>query len=259
VATGGAAVLCVDDPQVSALAGSIAAPVIGYGIDNRRASLGATGVSVAGYGSSATVVRRDADGGERVLGALTLHVPGRHNVLNALAAIAAAMHLGVSFSTVADALSTFRGAERRFERKGEANGRIVVDDYGHHPTEIAAVLQAARATGAGRIFCIFQPHRYSRTAHLLRDFGAALAGADEIVLTDIYSAGEDPIPGVTIEALADEVRKAVAGPVHVVPRLDDVAAAVARWSRPGDLVITLGAGSIGTAAERILEELRACP
>jgi UDP-N-acetylmuramate--alanine ligase len=186
-------------------------------------------------------------------------VPGRHNVLNALAAIAAATHLGVSFAAIAEALSAFQGAERRFERKGEANGRTVVDDYGHHPTEIAAVLQAARATGTRRILCVFQPHRYSRTAHLLHDFGPALAAADEIVLTDIYPAGEDPMPGVTIEALADEVRRAFGGPLHVVPRLDDVPAAVARWSRPGDLVITLGAGSIGAAGERILEEVRRCP
>jgi UDP-N-acetylmuramate--alanine ligase len=133
-----------------------------------------------------------------------------------------------------------------------------VDDYGHHPTEIAAVLRAARATGVRRILCVFQPHRYSRTAQLLHDFGPALALADEIVLTDIYPAGEDPIPGVTIDALADEMRKAVTGPVHVVARLDDVPAAVARWSRPGDMVITLGAGSIGAIGDRILEEIRAC-
>jgi UDP-N-acetylmuramate--alanine ligase len=255
----GAAVLCVDDPHVARLADTVAAPVVAYGIDNARAAIGATDVTVAGYGSTAAIVRRTGDGGQRALGMLRLHVPGRHNVLNALAAIAAATHLGVSFAAIAEALSAFQGAERRFERKGEANGRTVVDDYGHHPTEIAAVLQAARATGARRILCVFQPHRYSRTAHLLHDFGPALAAADEIVLTDIYPAGEDPIPGVTIEALADEVRRTFGGPLHVVPRLDDVPAAVARWSRPGDLVITLGAGSIGAAGDRILEEVRRCP
>jgi UDP-N-acetylmuramate--alanine ligase len=254
----GAAVLCADDPHVLALAETIAAPVVSYGIDNRRAAIGASDITVAGYGSKAIAVRRMADGHEALLGTIALQVPGRHNVLNALAVVAAASHLGVGFSTIAAALSEFRGAERRFERKGEANGRVVVDDYGHHPTEIAAVLRAARDSGARRIVCVFQPHRYSRTAHLLHEFGPALALADEIVLTDIYAAGEDPVPGATIEALANEVRKSVPGPVHVIHRLEDLPAAVARWSRPGDLVITLGAGSIGTVADRILEEVRTC-
>ena len=255
----GAAMLCVDDPHLMAMAETLAAPVVSYGIDNRQATIGATDITLAGFGSRAMVVRRGADGRETPLGMLTLHVPGRHNVLNALAVIAAASHLGVTFAAVAAALAEFRGAERRFERKGEANGRIVVDDYGHHPTEIAAVLKAARATGARRIFCVFQPHRYSRTAGLLQDFGPALGLADEVLLTDIYPAGEDPVPGVTIDALAIEVRKSVSGPVHVVPRLEDVPAVVAHASRPGDLVITLGAGSIGTVGDRILAEVRACP
>jgi UDP-N-acetylmuramate--alanine ligase len=129
-----------------------------------------------------------------------------------------------------------------------------VDDYGHHPTEIAAVLAAARQTTRGRVIVAFQPHRFTRTKSLLREFGPALAGADEVVLTDIYSAGEEAIPGVTIEALGEEVR-ASAPSVHVVPALADVPAALARLARPGDLVITLGAGSIGTIAERVLDEL----
>jgi UDP-N-acetylmuramate--alanine ligase len=251
--------LCVDDPHLLAMAETLVAPVVSYGIDNRQATIGATDITLAGFGSKAMVVRRSADGRETPLGRLTLHVPGRHNVLNALAVVAAASHLGVTFAAIAAALEEFRGAERRFERKGEANGRIVVDDYGHHPTEIAAVLKAARATGASRIFCVFQPHRYSRTAGLLQEFGPALGLADEVLLTDIYPAGEDPVPGVTIDALAIEVRKSVSGPVHVVPRLEDVPAVVAHASRPGDLVITLGAGSIGTVGDRILAEVRACP
>jgi UDP-N-acetylmuramate--alanine ligase len=254
----GAAILCTDDPHLAAMAQTLAARIASYGIDDRSASIGAINVVTAGYGSTATVVRRGGDGREIPLGVLTLAVPGRHNVLNALAAITAALHFGVAFSVVAAALGEFRGAERRFERKGEANGRTLVDDYGHHPTEIAAVLRAARASGAPRILCVFQPHRYSRTAHLLAAFGPALALADEVVLTDIYPAGEDPIPGVTIDALADAVRTSVAGPVHVVKRLEDVPAAVARLSRPGDLVITLGAGSIGAIGTRILDEVRAC-
>jgi UDP-N-acetylmuramate--alanine ligase len=253
----GTAVLCTDDPHVAKLAPTLAAPVLSYGIDDSGAVIGARNVELAGDGSRATIVRRQANR-EAVLGTLTLGVPGRHNVLNALAAVAVGLHQRVGFRTIASALAEFRGAERRFERKGEVNGRIVVDDYGHHPTEVAAVLRAARLTGAARIVCVFQPHRYSRTAHLLDAFGPALALADEVVLTDIYPAGEDPIPGVTIEALAERVRRDVRGGLHVVKRLDDLPREVATLSRSGDLIITLGAGSIGSVGPRILDEVRAC-
>ena len=133
---------------------------------------------------------------------------------------------------------------------------MVVDDYGHHPTEIAAVIAAARAGIDRRVLVVFQPHRYSRTSQLMHEFGTALNGADEIVLTDIYAAGEPPIPGVTVDALAAAVRAAGRTPLHVVRALDELPRAVAAIARRGDLVITLGAGSIGTVAERILEELR---
>jgi UDP-N-acetylmuramate--alanine ligase len=130
-----------------------------------------------------------------------------------------------------------------------------VDDYGHHPTEIAAVIAAARAAKPARVVVAFQPHRYSRTRDLLEEFGATLAPADEVVLTDIYPASEDPIPGVTVEALAAAVNAHRATPVHVVPRLGDVPAAVAALARPGDLVLTLGAGSIGGVADAVVAEL----
>ena len=188
------------------------------------------------------------------LGTLALAVPGRHNLLNALAAIAVGMELGLSFDQVAAGLKDFRGAERRFDVRGEPNGILVVDDYGHHPTEIAAVLAAARTLGR-RIVVAFQPHRYSRTALLMDSFGPALAGADHIVLTDIYSAGEDPIAGVTLESLAASIRGAVTVPVDLAPRVDDVVAAVVRVAQRGDVVITLGAGSIGTVADRLVEAL----
>ena len=149
-------------------------------------------------------------------------MPGRHNLQNALAAVAVADRLGVEFDVVASALAEFQGAERRFERHGEAGGVLVVDDYGHHPTEIAAVLAAARASLDRRLVVAFQPHRYTRTQHLMDAFGPSLNDADEIVLTDIYAAGEDPIPGVTIEALADAVRRGSGRPVRVVSTLDDV-------------------------------------
>jgi UDP-N-acetylmuramate--alanine ligase len=188
------------------------------------------------------------------LGRLALHVPGMHNLRNALATVAVGMELDLSFDRIAAGLADFRGAERRFDIRGEPNGVLVVDDYGHHPTEIAAVLAAARRLQR-RILVAFQPHRFTRTSNLLGAFGPALAGADYIVLTDIYAAGEDPVPGITIEALAAAVRRSLAVPVDVVPRLDDVVPALVRLARPGDVVITLGAGSIASVADRLIESL----
>jgi len=254
----GVAVLCTDDQHLRRLSGTIAARVMSYGADDRSATIGALDVRDEGFGMRATVVRRH-EGHEELLGEIALQVPGRHNVLNALAATGVALELGAPFPVVARALAEFRGAERRFERKGDVRGITVVDDYGHHPTEVAAVLRAARATGPKRLVCVFQPHRYSRTARLLERFGPALSLADEILLTDIYPAGEDPIPGATIEALTARVEQAAPGRVLLVKALADVPAQVARIAQPGDLVITLGAGSIGSAGPRILEELAACP
>jgi UDP-N-acetylmuramate--alanine ligase len=198
------------------------------------------------------VLRRETDGRASHLGALQLRVPGRHNVLNALAAVAVGLEVGVPFAQIAAALGEFGGAERRFQMRGEAGGVMVVDDYGHHPTEIAAVIAAARAGIGRRVVVVFQPHRYSRTSQLMPEFGPALGAADEVVLTDIYPAGEAPIPGVTIEALVEAVQRTARCPVRLVKRLEDLPAEVARRARPGDLVMTLGAGSIGTVGDRIL-------
>jgi UDP-N-acetylmuramate--alanine ligase len=252
----GAAVLCVDDPALRRIAGSTLRRVIRYGLDDPSATYTATDLELGGFGSRATVVRRTAEG-DQVLGPMTLGVPGRHNVGNALAVVALAIELGVTFPVIAAALAEFRGADRRFERKGDAHGVEVVDDYGHHPTEIAAVLKAARATGARRVLCVFQPHRFTRTAHLLEEFGPALALADVTVLTDIYAAGEDPIAGITADAVAAQVR-ASGGIVEVVPALADVPARLAAIAREGDLVLTMGAGSIGALGPKVLEAIRSC-
>jgi UDP-N-acetylmuramate--alanine ligase len=162
----------------------------------------------------------------------------------------------VPFTRIAAALAEFAGAERRFQMRGEARGVMVVDDYGHHPTEIAAVIAAARAGINRRLVVVFQPHRYSRTSLLLAEFGVALGGADEVVLTDIYGAGESPIAGVTVEAVAAAVQAVSPCPVQIVKSIGALPARVAALARPGDLVITLGAGSIGTVADRILDALR---
>ena len=169
-----------------------------------------------------------AGGQEVELGVVQLRVPGRHNVLNALAAVSVGLEVGIPFEAIASALDGFRGAERRFQLRGEERGVMVVDDYGHHPTEIAAVIAAARAGLDRRVVVVFQPHRYTRTRDLLREFGTALGAADEIVLTDIYAAGEAPIAGVTAEAIEAEVRK-TGRPVRLVKATRRCAGA--RWRR----------------------------
>lgn len=250
----GAVVACVDDAPVAALLPRLRRRVITYGFD---ASADVQGTNPATDGRSASCgVRFDVRGvpGGSGSGRLTLVVPGVHNLQNALAAVAVGLEVGVPFTALADALAQFRGAERRYDVRGSVHGITVVDDYGHHPTEIAAVLRAARAGQPARVLAVFQPHRYTRTRDLMDAFGPALALADVVVLTDIYAAGEAPIPGVTVERLADAVRTS-ARELHLVKDLAAVSDVVADLGRPGDLVVTLGAGSIGTLGDRILAAL----
>jgi UDP-N-acetylmuramate--alanine ligase len=253
----GAVVASADDAELAAVLPRLTRRVITYGIDAEQAELRARDVVLEGFGSRCTVWQHDrkSGGAPSRLGPLTLQVPGRHSVSNALAAAAVGLELDVPFEAIASALADFRGAERRFQPVGQVAGVTVVDDYGHHPTEIAAVIAAARAASPARVVLAFQPHRYTRTRALLDEFAATLAEADEVVLTDIYPASEDPIPGVTVEALAAAVNVHRATPVRVVPRVADVAAAVAALARPGDLVLTMGAGSIGGVASAVVAAL----
>jgi UDP-N-acetylmuramate--alanine ligase len=251
----GAAVACVEDENLAAILPRIRRQVVTYGLDHARAQIVGTGIELGAFGGRCQVHRQSPREGMELLGRLELTVPGRHNLQNALAAVAVGQQIGMDFGRVAAALAGFHGAERRFERHGEAGGVLVVDDYGHHPTEIAAVMAAARATLDRRLIVAFQPHRHSRTAQQLEAFGPALAGADEIVLTDIYAAGEDPIPGITVERLADSIRTGSHRPVHVVKALDDVVPELLKIVRPGDAVITLGAGSIGTLPKVLVQAL----
>ena len=254
----GAVIACADDTAVRELLPRIMRRVITYGFSTPDAADGpdvaAHGATLEAFGSRSVITHKE-DGRRVELGALKLNVPGRHNLLNALGAVAVGIETGVPFDRIVGALEEFRGAERRFERRGEAGGVMVVDDYGHHPTEIAAVIAAARAGVDRRVVVVFQPHRYTRTRDLMSEFGHALGMADEVVLTDIYAAGEPPIAGITVEALAQSVRGIATCPVHVVRTLDDLPAAVAALARPGDLVITLGAGSIGGSGDRILDAI----
>ena len=254
----GAVVASVDDAELAAVLPRLTRRTITYGIDAAAAEVSAVDGVLEGFGARCTVQRRDLHhgGAARVLGPLVLQVPGRHSVLNALAAVAVGLEMDVPFTKIADALAEFRGAERRFEIAGVVGGVTVVDDYGHHPTEIAAVIAAARAAHPARLVIAFQPHRYTRTRDLMREFGVALAEADEVVLTDIYAASEDPIPGVTLEALASAVNQHRRAPVHLVRDVSDLPVAVADLARPGDLVLTLGAGSIGGVAAKLVAELQ---
>jgi len=257
----GAVVACADDENLRAVLPRMTRRVTTYGLDPQHAAsadVTATDVTAGPFSMQATVNARVHSAGNPPaavrLGSLTVNVPGRHNLQNALAAVAVGLELGLSFDRIAAGLADFRGVERRFDLRGEPKGILIVDDYGHHPTEIAAVLSAARTLNR-RIIVVFQPHRFSRTAALMHAFGPSLSGADHVVLTDIYAAGESPVGGVTIDALADAVRRHLKVPVDVIPRLDDVPAAVARIARPGDIVLTLGAGSIGTLPDRLIQVL----
>ncbi|MCM3878756.1 MAG: UDP-N-acetylmuramate--L-alanine ligase [Vicinamibacterales bacterium] len=253
-ANGGVVILCADDPYLKRLRPAIHRPTVSYGFDP-TADITAVDVRLAGFGSASRVVARRRDGQTADLGDLVLNTPGSHNVLNALAAVALGRELGIAWSHIAAALAGFHGAERRFQVHGEANGVTVVEDYGHHPTEIAAVIAAAKPATRGRLLVAFQPHRFSRTQMLMRDFGPAFSGADLVVLTDIYAAGEAPIPGVDVESLAREIASEFHGAVAVITPLGKVAQKLASEARPGDLILLLGAGSIGSIWRNVLSEL----
>jgi UDP-N-acetylmuramate--alanine ligase len=185
-----------------------------------------------------------------------LPVPGDHNVANALAAAAACWCAGVPADEIASGLELFRGVERRFQVRGTAAGVTVVDDYAHHPTEVKAILATARAGGARRVVAVFQPHRYSRTAALHADFGASFGDADRIVLTDIYGAGEPPVPGVNGKLVADAVSERLPGrPVAYLPHRADLVSYLLSAVRPGDMVLTMGAGDITAVGEELLGRL----
>jgi UDP-N-acetylmuramate--alanine ligase len=215
-----------------------------------QADLCATQVHTENGGTRFSVRHRGTS-----LGSVKLPLAGRHNVQNALATLVVALELEVPFETAAAALESFGGIERRFERKGEIAGVRVIDDYGHHPAEIRATLAAARDVHAGRIVVAFQPHRYTRTRDLWDEFVGAFNDADVLVLTEIYAAGEDKIPGIEAAPLAEAVRAHGHRDVHFAPDLERVLGRLLELVVPGDLVVTLGAGSISTLGARLLAGL----
>ena len=251
----GRVIACADDRRLRHLVDHIDRPILTYGIDEPAADIRAENLTLGPDGSRCEVILTTDTAGEGFW--LRLGVPGRHNVLNALAAVAVGAHLGVPTSSTGPALSRFTGVDRRFQVHGEVDGVVVVDDYGHHPTEIAAVLETARLRAGRRLIVVFQPHRYTRTLRLLDRFGPALAAADELILTPVYPASEPPIPGATSHAIADAVRRVSSIPVQVVDSLDEVARIAASRAHPGDVIVTLGAGSISRIAPQIVTALAA--
>jgi UDP-N-acetylmuramate--alanine ligase len=247
----GAVVLCIDDPNVQAIIPYIKRRRVTYGM-TAQADVSAHDVRYdEAFGSYFTVWR-----GDEVLGEVHLPVPGKHNVYNALAAIAIALELDIPFEKIIGGLSKFKNANRRFQFKGEAKGITVVDDYGHHPTEITATLAAAK-NGATerRTVVIFQPHRYSRTADLMEDFARSFNNADMLFVCDIYAASEDPIEGVSAEILTDMIRQYGHKNAYFVGDIETAAEKVREHLREGDLLITLGAGSVSKLSEQMLEIL----
>ena len=250
----GAVVLCLDDPNIAALLPQIRKRMITYGL-TEQAEIHAADIVTRGCQSEFTVLR-----GNETLGRVTLSIPGRHTIYNSLAAIGVGLELEIDFQTIAGALASFEGVQRRLEVKGESSGIIIVDDYGHHPTEIRATLDAIRDGWPDkRLIVAFQPHRYSRTKALFDAFKTAFHRADVLILTDIYAASESPVEGVTSESLADAVKKHGQREVYYIPDVNTLPEKLIDLARPGDLVLTLGAGNIFRAGEKLLRMLEDRP
>ncbi len=247
----GAAVLCLDDPHVQAVIPKVERRRITYGM-SAQADISAHDIQFdQSFGSSFMVLS-----GVDMLGKVTLRVPGKHNVYNSLAAIAVGLELDVPFDTIAHALAEFSGADRRFQFKGEEQGVTVVDDYGHHPTEIKATLSAARIGAPNRrIVVLFQPHRYTRTSDLMDEFASAFNNADVLFVTEIYAASETPIDGINAEVLTERIKSYGHKNAEYIGALEGAPEILREHVREGDLVITLGAGSVHRAGDQLLQLL----
>lgn len=241
----GCVVVPATDPELLAIAAATGRRIATFG-DGGEAE--AVGLNLTGLGARFTLRSSDSEAD------VELRVPGVHNVANALAAAAAALTLGVSLDDVARGLSEYRGVERRFHVRGEVGGVTVIDDYAHHPTEIAATLTAARSGSWNRVVAIFQPHRFSRTQALAAEFGEAFAAADQIIFMDVYGAGEEAIPGVSGKLLADAVCSAFPGrKVAFFPHRAEMLKFADAVVRPGDVLLTMGAGDVTSVGEELLE------
>jgi UDP-N-acetylmuramate--alanine ligase len=245
----GAGVVCLDDGPVQDILHRVERRIVTYGL-SRQAEVVATEVELGPMGSRYVVTH-----GGQTLGPLEVAVPGAHNVLNSLAAVAVGLELGVAFPDIQEGLASFTGVDRRFQVRGEAGGVLVVDDYGHHPTEIRATLETLRNRAAGRrTVVLFQPHRYTRTQHLWDEFCRAFHAADVVLLADIYPAGEEAVEGITAEALAEAISRRGHRQIVYAGDLRAAAQRLLLEAREGDVVLTLGAGSVWTAGEELLKQ-----
>jgi UDP-N-acetylmuramate--alanine ligase len=246
----GAAVVCLDDENVQTILPLVKRRTITYG-RNSQADYQPSDQECGNFHTRFRLRSRTAD-----LGEFHLNIPGEHNVLNATAAIAVALELHVEPDVIREGLGKFTGVGRRFEVHGEVNGITVVDDYGHHPTEIRATLAAAKSCCRGRMHVLFQPHRYTRTFHLLDDFARAFHQADRVLVLDIYAASEKPIEGVTAEALVERMRQFGHRGAEYAGTNDAGVEMIIQGVEAGDMILTLGAGSVSQLGEKILEKLR---
>ena len=246
----GTAVLCMEDANIQAIFPSIRRRTITYG-RSAQVDLQIENITLSATGSDFSVRRRDA-----ALGAFHLNVAGLHNVLNATASIGVALEMEVPVDRIQEGLASFTGVDRRFSLRGVEHGVTVVDDYGHHPTEVKATLAAAKLSPYRRIHVLFQPHRFSRTKHLIEEFGTAFHQADDLYLLDIYAASEQAIEGVSAKALLDKISSFGHRSAHYVASMDEGVSAIAAAAQSGDLIITLGAGNVSQAADKILDQLR---
>ncbi|MBU0730697.1 MAG: UDP-N-acetylmuramate--L-alanine ligase [Proteobacteria bacterium] len=246
----GACILCLDDPGIVDLLPRIKKRKITYGMST-QADIHGRNITMEGSISNFEVCSQD-----KVLGQISVPLAGAHNVLNSLAAITLALELDIPFSVIAEALSCFTGVQRRLELKGEMNGLTVMDDYGHHPTEIRATLSALRTVWpTRRLIVLFQPHRYTRTQGLFKEFSTAFYEADILFLTDIYAASEEPIEGVNTAALVEEIKRHGQRQVYYVKEVNDLSREVRKIAEKGDVILTLGAGNIVQAGEQLVAEL----
>ncbi|MFN8687297.1 MAG: UDP-N-acetylmuramate--L-alanine ligase [Acidobacteriota bacterium] len=242
----GAAILCLDDENVQRILPSVRRRVVTYG-STPQADFVIRDIEAASTASSFSIPG---------LGRFEVPLTGLHNVLNATAAIAVARELGLDPTLIAQGLAAFRGVDRRFQLKGEVAGITVIDDYGHHPTEIRATLNAARQRRFNRIHVLFQPHRFTRTQILMDDFARSFFDADSVTVLDVYAASEPPIEGVSAHTLIDRMRASGQREVSYAHSLEEAAAVLARKAKPGEMILTLGAGSVSQAGDLILSELR---
>jgi UDP-N-acetylmuramate--alanine ligase len=247
----GAAIVCLDDPNVQGILPAIRRRTTTYGT-SAQADVEANEIVCSALSSDFRLRYRATD-----LGRFHLPVPGRHNVLNATAAVVVAMELEVKPDAIRDGLATYQGVDRRLQTRGVERGITVIDDYGHHPTEIRATLDAVRLAGFRRIHVLFQPHRYTRTFHLMEEFAGAFNQADSLFVMDIYAASERPIAGVTAEALVERIRQYGHRGAEYIGTLDRGVEALAVVAGEGDAVLTLGAGNVWQAGDKLLQKLRA--